>query len=243
MNPSIHDWNAPREASLEVHLLGLADFDACLYLQERLAAEVALRNDVGGYLLLCEHLPLLTVGREGSRSHIACTPEDLVSRQIQVRWLNRGGGCIVHMRGQLAAYPILPLDRRKLGLATYRERLEQALVDVCGELRVPAWRDPAYAGVWCRGGQIAHVGVAVRSWVSTQGVYLNVCPRSDALQLVRSPRGRETSLAAQRQLPTAMAPVRESLIRHLASRLDYSRFHVYTGHPLLRPVRRVLAYA
>ena len=49
------------------------------------------------------------------------------ARQIEVRWLNRGGGSLVHVPGQLALYPILPLARRGWGLGAYRERLEQAV--------------------------------------------------------------------------------------------------------------------
>lgn len=243
MSASSDVWNKPAEPALEVHLLGLADFDACQYLQERLATEVALRNDGLGYLLICEHLPIITVGREGSRAHFQCSQEELVSRQIAVRWLNRGGGCVVHVPGQLAAYPIIPLERRALGLAAYRERLEQAVVDTCGELRIPACREAQHAGVRCRGGQIAQIGVAVRSWVSTQGIFLNVNPRPDVMRLVRPESGRFSSLAAERRAPLAMSAVREGLIRRLAERLDYTRYHLYTGHPLLRPVRRVLAYA
>jgi lipoyl(octanoyl) transferase len=236
-------WDLPREASLEVHLLGLVDFDACLYLQERIVAEIDGRNDGRGALLVCEHPSLITVGREGSRSHIVCPPEELVARQMEVRWLSRGGGCIAHVPGQLAAYPIIPLDRRNLGLAALREKIEQAVIDSCGELRVDAWRQPESAGVWSRGGQLAQLGLAVRSGISSQGLFVNVNPRMDALRLIRAGTGRITSLSAERRTPTTMSSVRESLIRRLAARLDYERYHLYTGHPLLRRTRRVVAYA
>jgi lipoyl(octanoyl) transferase len=236
-------WDLPREASLEVHLLGLVEFDAALYLQERLVAEIAGRNDSQGALLVCEHPPLITVGREGSRSHIACPPEELISRQMEIRWLSRGGACIVHAPGQLALYPILPLDRRGLGLASLRDRIEKAVVDTCSELRIDAWRQNELAGVWSRGGQLAQLGLAVRSGISAQGLFVNVNPRMDALRLIRSGLGRVTSLAAERRAHTPMSTVRESLIRRLAARLDYERYHLYTGHPLLRRTRRVVAYA
>lgn len=243
MCASTNVWESPREASLEVHLLGLVDFDASLYLQDRLANELAGRNDGRGALLVCEHPSLITVGREGSREHILCAPEELRARGMEVRWISRGGGCIVHVPGQLALYPVLPLDRRGLGLGEFRSRVEQAVVDACGELRIAAEVDPEHPGVFARGGQVAFFGAAVRSWISSHGVFVNVNPRMDAIKLVRSGTQRVTSLAAERRTPLSMGSVRESLIRHLAARLDYPRYHLFTGHPLLRRTRRVVAYA
>lgn len=229
--------------ALEVYLLGLVEFDAALYLQERLALDISQQDDGRGALLVCEHPPLITIGREGSRGDLCCEPRELAARQIEVRWLNRGGGTVVHVPGQLAVYPLLPLARRGLGLADYRERLELALLDLCRETRVRARRDPAEAGIFCRGGIVAHVGAAVRSGISSHGVFVNVSPRIDSLRLVQSGTRRATSLSAERGAPVAMPAVRESMIRSLAERLDYERYHLYTGHPLLRRTTRVVAYA
>lgn len=231
------------DGALEVYLLGLVDFDAALALQERLMRDVSGYDDGRGALLVCEHPPLITVGREGSRAELRCSQEELTARQIPVRWLNRGGGSLVHVPGQLVVYPILPVARRGWGLAAFRERLEMSLVDLCEEVHVRAWRIPEAAGVFCRSGQLAQVGVAVRSSISSHGLFVNVNPRMDALGLVRSAFGRATSLAAERGNSVTMSAVRESLIRRLAVRLDYERYHLYTGHPLLKRTKRVVAYA
>src|SRR5260370_19186128 len=87
------------EGALEVFLLGTVDFDAALFLQERLMMDVAQRDGGQGALLVCEHPPLITIGREGSQVDIVCEPEELTARQIEVRWLNRGGGCLCHGPG------------------------------------------------------------------------------------------------------------------------------------------------
>lgn len=227
---------------LEVHLLGLVDFDAAAFLQERLVYETSGREDRGGGLLLCEHPPLVTIGREGSRAHLRVEQNEFVARQIDVRWSNRGGGCLVHCPGQLAVYPIVPLERIGIRPAEYTGRLIDAVIDLCTEMRIPAWPSEDGRGISCRLGRFASIGAAIKSGVTHHGLFVNVAPPMDLIRLVdNGPRSeRQTSLSAQRARATEMHTVREGLIRHVAEVLGYTRFHLYTGHPLLkRTVRRV----
>ncbi|MBI5758696.1 MAG: lipoyl(octanoyl) transferase [Planctomycetales bacterium] len=232
------------QQSLDVYLLGLVEFESCLSLQERLADEISQQRDRRGALILCEHPPIITMGRDASHAHLVCEPGELVVRNMEVRWLNRGGGAVVHAPGQLAAYPILPVDRLGFGLAELRARLELSLLDVCREQRVAAWREATEPGVWCRCGRLAALGVAVRSGVTQHGLFLNVSPSMELQRFVRMPSdGRVSTLAAQRSRPTSMHSVRESLIRNLSERFGYEQFHAYTGHPSLRRTQQVVAIA
>lgn len=236
----------PHDGLLEIYLLGVLDFDAALFLQERMVYEISGQSDLKAGLLLCEHPPLITVGREGSRSQILADPRELASRQMETRWLNRGGGSIVHGPGQLAAYPIFPLDRLGLGLWDYRWRVEEAAIQMAEDSQVPAFRHSEYPGIWCRQGQFAHLGMAVKSWVSYHGLFIDVEPKVDWGPLVKPYPSKErmTSLSAQCGKLVSMNTVRESFTRHLAEQLGYSRTHVYTGHPWLRrQTRRVFVDA
>lgn len=232
--------SADDSAALEVHLLGLIDFESALALQERLVFEISGRSDAQGALLLCEHPPVITLGREASIADVLADDSELKSAGIDVRWISRGGGTFIHVPGQLAVYPVLPLDRLELGLTQFRRRLENALIGVCRDQRIPARSRVNEPGLWGRAGQIAYFGASVKSWVSSHGMFLNVNPEPGFLRLVRSnPSGEmSTSLQAQRVRRTSMGAVRESVIRYVAEQFQYSRFHVYTGHPLLRRTTR-----
>jgi lipoate-protein ligase B len=233
-------------AALEVRLLGLVDFDAVLALQERLVYELSGRDDAQGALLLCEHPPLITLGREACAAQVTADPDDLRACEIDVRWIARGGGTVIHAPGQLAVYPVLPLARLGLGLSEFRARLEEAAVAVCRDMRVPVKRRPSEPGVWSRCGQVACFGAAVKSWVSYHGLFLNVDPDPSFLPLVAGNPGgeRPTSLQALLLRPVSMAGVRESMIRHVAERFGYDRFHIYTGHPWLkRTTQKVCVHA
>lgn len=234
-----------QKESLDVYLLGLVDFESCVVLQDVLLRDIEARSDRHGALLICEHPPLLTIGREGSHAHIACDRQELLSRQIDTRWINRGGGCLMHAPGQLAIYPILPLDRFQWGMDAYRNMLEETVLRVASELRIPAERAVGSPGVSGRTGQFAYIGAAVKSWISYHGMFLNVHPRLDWIRLVGSdPAGvRPTSLEAERMTRINMHAVRESLVRNFADLAGYSRFYPYSEHPLLRRTRRKFVHA
>ena len=233
-------------SALEVYLLGLVDFDAALFLQERFVYETGSRSDRQGVLLLCEHPPMVTIGRSGRSTELAVDPEELAREGIPVRWVSRGGGCVMHAPGQLAVYGVFPLDRLGIGLAEFRRRLERVAVAVADDLKVSARPTEDPPGARARTGQFAFVGAAVRGWVSWHGLFLNV--NLDMYRFRRLyPREvarRMTSLEVERQRATAMSSVRESVIRHMAQFFHYEQSHVYSGHPLLRRTRRrIHAYA
>ena len=242
------DWEHVARASsaLEVYLLGKVDFASLLGLQTRLADQISQRGDTHGILLVCEHPPSISIGREGSFADVLVEREELIAREMDIRWLNRGGGAWVHAPGQVAVYALLPLDRLKLGLVEYLRRLEQSVIAMAADLDVVAERSEAAPGATCRCGQFAFVGASVRDWVSRGGLCVNVSLPQEALDLVRWTNAdvRITSLAAQRTRPTAMGSVRESIIRHLAESMGYDDYHLFTGHPLLRrTTRKVYVYS
>ena len=240
-------WTSPARASdaLEVYLLGRVDFDTALFLQERLVNEVQQRNDRYGALLLCEHPPLVSIGRDGTLADLLAEPAEFEAREIPIRRVSRGGGTLMHAPGQIAAYPILPLDRLGIGVSGYQQRLMDALIQTAREQRVIAYSTDVSPGIECRCGQVGWIGSAVQAWTSWHGLFLNVNPTLDLMRLVRSVpgRGRIASLSQQRMLLLPMHRVRESLVRHLAEQFGYEDMHPFTGHPLLsRTRRRVVEY-
>src|SRR5262249_22258205 len=158
-------------------------------------------------------------------------PRELASRQLEVRWVNHGGGCLAHLPGQLAIYPIVPLEWHHFTVGDYVNRLQQALVDAVTELGfAPLTRD-GQQGRWARSGQLAAMGVAVKSWVTYHGAFLNVAPAMDVFRLLATdPAGGTpmSSLAAERQKNVKMTQAREAVVRHMVAALGCSRHHIYS---------------
>src|SRR5207245_11291526 len=119
-------------------------------------------------LLLLEHPPVVTFGRNSQVSHL------LQPDGIDVFEVERGGDVTFHGPGQLVGYPILDLGAYKKDLHWYLRTLEQALIDALAELGIPAERDPGYTGVWTRRRKIASIGIHVKQWVTWHGFALNV---------------------------------------------------------------------
>jgi lipoyl(octanoyl) transferase len=232
----------PPGQALCVYLLGLVEFEAALALQKALVYQVAGERGTGG-LVLCEHPPLITVGRHGSPAHLRCDSQELQARRWQVRWVNRGGGCLLHLPGQLAVYPVLALDRHRLGLEAYVARLQRLVLAVLDDFGVQGQTRPDQPGIWVGDRMIAEVGVAVRDWVAYFGVALNVHPDLAPFRLVRNGSasdGPMTSLARERRGPLRPALVRERVLEHFGSTFRFERTALFFSHPLLnRPAPAV----
>src|SRR5579864_3970156 len=140
---------------ISVLQLGTVDYATGLRLQEKL---VALRKDgcIGDVLLLLEHTPVITLGRNAKSKNILASPESLAQRGVEVFECDRGGDVTVHGPGQLVAYPIFDLrgfpaassTRKTLGAIEYVRRLEEVLIRTCADFGIPAKRITGLTGVW-----------------------------------------------------------------------------------------------
>jgi lipoyl(octanoyl) transferase len=134
--------------------LGRVGYDEALRLQAEIAAWRA-EGRVENVLLLLEHPPVLTLGRNANRANVLASDELLASRGVTIHEINRGGDVTYHGPGQLVGYPIFDLRSLKnenggrLGPVDFVRRMEEALIRVCGVFGVPAGRIAGLTGVWC----------------------------------------------------------------------------------------------
>ena len=154
--------------TLEIIEAGTVPYGEALEWQRRLADDrIAGRLD-HDVLVLLEHPPVVTLGRNSHAEH-------LLNRDgIEIHEVERGGDITFHGPGQLVGYPILDLTAYKQDLHWYLRTLEQALIDALAVLDIPAERNPGLTGVWTRGRKIASIGIHVKQWVTWHGFALNV---------------------------------------------------------------------
>ena len=173
---------------MHLHLLQLGRIpyaEGLRIMTEVVAARKA--GQVGDTLLLLEHPPVLTLGRNATRANILATEEHLARKGVEVHEVNRGGDVAYHGPGQLVGYPIfdlrgdLPGKRGPhLGPVDFVRLMEDALILTCKDFGVPAQRICKRTGVWTYAGgsiaekKIAAIGIHVSQAVTSHGFALNV---------------------------------------------------------------------
>ena len=168
---------------------GTLDYSTGLKLQEKLV-ELRKAGRIGDVLLLVEHTPVITLGRNAKQKNIVASTEELRARGVEVFETNRGGDVTFHGPAQLVGYPIFDLRgieahdgrRKTLGAIEYVRRLEEVLIRTCGDFRIPAERVQGLTGVWtstepgdnAEQGKIAAIGVHISRAVTSHGFAVNV---------------------------------------------------------------------
>jgi lipoyl(octanoyl) transferase len=205
---------------LQVRRLGLVPYAEGLELQRALV-EDRKAGGIPDTLLLLQHPHVVTIGvKKDGRSHIIATPEQLVSRGVEVFETGRGGDVTYHGPGQLVGYPILDLNPDCRDVHRYVRDLEEVMIRVCAGYGLAADRIKGFSGAWIADEKIGAIGVRISRWVTSHGFAFNVTTDVDYFNLIVpcgiADRG-VTSLAAQLGQAPQMAEVEDRVEEQFAS--------------------------
>jgi len=218
--------------------LGRVNYDEGLRLQAEIAGLV-IEGRAQKVLLLLEHPPVLTLGRNANRANILASDEMLKRRGVTVHEINRGGDVTYHGPGQLVGYPIFDLrtlrgpSGGRMGPVDFVRGMEEALIRLCGEFGVRAGRIAGLTGVWCGGPadgrlpgpsggterKIGAIGIHVARGITSHGFAFNVTTELKDFALIVPcgiPDHAVTSLALEAQKPEEL-PALEA-VAHAAAR-------------------------
>ena len=129
-------------------------------------------NEINDTLILVEHEPVFTLGKNADENHILQNCPD----NIKTYHIERGGEVTYHGPGQLVGYPILDLRNYKKSISWYMRSLEQVIIDTLFDYNITANRKKGLTGVWCNNEKIAALGVRVSRWITMHGFSLNIAP-------------------------------------------------------------------
>jgi len=178
---------------ISVVQLGQVEYGEGLRLQRKLV-DLRKAGEIGDVLLLLEHSPVITLGRNAKETNVLASPDALAARGVEVFECDRGGDVTFHGPGQLVGYPIFdlrdysyqlsdissglePPRRKTLGAVDYVRRLEEVLIRTCNDFGIPTRRVAGLTGAWTENdpaAKIAAIGVHISRSVTSHGFALNV---------------------------------------------------------------------
>ena len=148
--------------------LGTVDYATGLRLQQQLV-DLRKEEKIGDVLLLLEHSPVITLGRNAKAANVIASPELLAQRGVELFECDRGGDVTFHGPGQIVGYPIFDLrgyatpdgKRKTIGAVDFVRRLEEVLIRTCADFAIPTKRIPTLTGVWTHpDARTKHMGTA-----------------------------------------------------------------------------------
>lgn len=216
--------------------LGLIDYQSAWDYQERLLRDNVSIKSAGArifpaaaatkhYLLLCEHPPVYTLGKNGHLENLLINEQVLQEKGIQFYKINRGGDITFHGPQQLVGYPILDLEKFYTDIGRYLRSLEEVIIRTIAEYGIQGERLPGETGVWIepclphRARKICAIGVRCSRWVTMHGFALNVNTDLHYFNYIIPcgiPDKQVTSLEKELGHPVPMAAVKEKLQHHFA---------------------------
>jgi lipoate-protein ligase B len=153
--------------------LGRLDYSVALRLQ-RVIHELRETGRIADIVLLLEHPPTFTLGKNAGRENILLREDELLKRSIAVHRTDRGGDVTGHNPGQLVGYPILDLTNHFQNVPRYIYELEESIIRTLSDFRITAIRHAVHRGVWVENAKIASIGVRISRWITMHGLALNV---------------------------------------------------------------------
>jgi lipoyl(octanoyl) transferase len=157
--------------------LGMIGYAEAWELQKRVVAarKAGAMEDV---LLLCEHPPVITMGRSGKPENLLASEHVLRQKGVEFHATDRGGDITYHGPGQIVGYPILNLGAIRRDVVWYVRMLEEAMIRATAEFGITTERVAGKTGIWVRAGnseeKLAAIGVHISRWVTSHGFAYNV---------------------------------------------------------------------
>jgi lipoyl(octanoyl) transferase len=172
---------------ISVIQLGRVDYATARELQQTLV-ELRKAGQVSDTLLLLEHSPVITLGRNAKRANVLVSEDQLSRAGVEIFECDRGGDVTYHGPGQLVGYPIFDLRRftPRIGAVDFVRKLEEVLIRTCADFGVATHRVHGMTGVWTLRGdaKIAAIGVHISHGVTSHGFALNVSTDLDQFKFI-----------------------------------------------------------
>jgi lipoate-protein ligase B len=209
--------------SLDIEDWGLIDYSSAFERQtEMVQARLAGRGSDA--LIFVEHPTTVTLGRRATQADLHFPENVFAERGIALQEINRGGLATAHEPGQLVVYPIVELKQKDL--RWYANQLLTVVVNVLADYAVDGYLKDGEPGVWVDGRKICSFGIALKKWISSHGIALNLNNSLETFAMI-VPCGRPdemvTSLGHELKRSIDIAEAKMRFVEHFCVAFDYHK--------------------
>ena len=182
--------------------LGRAKYEPTWNIQKKLV-DLRYLFKIPDCLLVCEHYPVITMGRGTEKGNLLVSEESLREKGIELFEIERGGDITFHGPGQAVIYPIINLKDRNGDVHKYLRDLERVAVQTLEDIGLKAGIKEGLTGIWVDDHKVGAIGIAVSRWITYHGLALNVSTDPDYFELINPcgitefPVGSITELSGQ----------------------------------------------
>jgi lipoate-protein ligase B len=201
--------------------LGVVAYEPAWRMQKTLL-EARADGLIGDTFLLCEHTPVITMGKSGKKHNLLVAAEDLRRRGVDYFEVERGGDLTYHGPGQLVGYPIFKLARLR-EVQGFVRRMEESIIRALAHFGVEGARRSDHPGVFVRDAKVASIGAAVRRSVTYHGFALDVCTDLSYYRLINPcgmPEVAVTSVSSAAGRGVSVAEMKQPLLDAFAAVFD-----------------------
>ena len=222
--------NKPKRSAVFVDL-GLLEYRRALDLQiQTLQAKIgkSVKED---RIFFVEHPSVFTLGKRGGEENLVVSKHFLTAKNIDIVQTDRGGNITYHGTGQAVMYPIVDLEKNKIGVKDFVYGLEEIMKLTALDFNIKTSRNEKNHGLWVGNSKIGSVGISIKKGVSFHGLAMNINPDLEPFTWI-NPCGltnvsmtsikKEIKKSNANNYDLSMDRIRDAFVKHFSSVFNYS---------------------
>lgn len=167
--------NSPKRSAVFTDL-GLMKYQRALDLQISILQSKMDKTIMDDYIFFVEHHSVYTLGKRGGENNLMVSRKFLDSKKIDLVQTDRGGDITYHGPGQAVMYPIIDLEKNKIGVKDFVHGLEEIMKRTAQDFDIDADRNKKNHGIWVKDSKIGSVGISIKRGISFHGLAMNINP-------------------------------------------------------------------
>ncbi|MBT3484677.1 MAG: lipoyl(octanoyl) transferase LipB [Desulfobacula sp.] len=187
-------------------------------------------------IFFVEHFPVFTLGKRGGKENLSVSKEFLAAKKIDVVQTDRGGNITYHGPGQAVMYPIVDLERNKIGVKEFVHGLEEIMKRTAADFGINANRDQRNHGIWVQNSKIGSVGISIKKGISFHGLAMNInldlepfswinpCGLANvSMTSIKKEKLKSESCCSINESTISMDQIKIAFVKHFSSVFDYKK--------------------